>query len=1410
MRKAKSMSIALLSVVMASTAVTAVFALDPAQAQAEESSATVFSSVADFTLAEQGYRGWYYLHGAPDDIDSFSSCMRIRDNRYWQGRNDYTLADNVSEYVGETGDVPVRAWVASESGSISLTVSAYMAGGSDPFLARLYQNDTSLLAQDWILPNAAETKAMTLTVAEGDVIYYYVRAQEGRGVAGCESRSEITISYTSITETEKRTYDSSEDFRIGMQGYRGWYYMYGDKSDVSSFVNCTGWYDENGAHAWWQGSTTYTLQKQTRFIVDSWDIVPVRAWRAPVDCTVSVSVDTWLINNVPVAAEIWHNDTRLIDRWDLEQEGGSNCNKTLTVSMQEGDFLYYVAYAGGNRETDSFASNESYVRIALSYDVGTKAKLETAIDSLPATVTMENRAEVAAVASLADSMTDTALAFVDAEKLARLQTADTQRRALDVDALIGALPETVTLESRTAIEAARAAYDALSEEAKALVKSLAALEAAEEDLAALLVINELKPLIDAIPDVVTAADRKTVLAAKEKFDSYTPQQQASIAEADLNKLNNAIDTLLELEKKADVVFRSQTGHSSVQGANGWYYEYNIGGGFVQMDYFDTVNEDWSTSSAAYAIIRDNSIHPSSSGSVAKTFRAPYGGVIDLSGYAYKKESVGCSLTLSVTLNDADLFADAPIAQITPSTSSWDTRVTFGKTAVEVKAGDVIRFVYSAVGGNNANGSTLTAVEIAYTAIYDAGFSYLHGASLPEGLASEIKIGEALALGTQFSAYPADVSETVNILVTKDADSVRGEEIVHYYALKDYVIDKDGRFRAFVPGTYCIQLVGSVSGAVFDSATVNVVSDEKVFNSYEDFDSNLQVNPQAGIGGWYYMYSVSGGAPQLSVKTYPSDGHFGGEGTYVRMGRQDNVFDMTDDIPVRAWKAPATGTVNLGFLARGAQGSEAGYTYSVDVRKNDALIAEDWTINSAQAQLFELSEISVTAGDYIYFYLSATGNISGSNLYTTINFTYTSVVSDNLTAVNQAAEQLPADLADLTEANGTAVDTAVAALEKLTDLERSFLAEGAEKKIADAAARMPAVYLQGDIAALPALDDLTLAHKDAVDQALLAYNALSAEGKAWVTNAAALMAASDKIAGLEVAALIDALPENVTLGDALQVTQAADAYQALTEAQKAYVTNVADLTAAQQAIESAQADAEAAAEVEALIEAIPAEVTSSDKIAIELARKEYDALTDARKAMVSESAVQKLTAAEAALAEIEATERAAEEVSAMIDALPATITYAAVEAVDAAKAAYDALSEDAKAMVGNVAVLNAAVATAQMLKLAKTQAEQVDALIAALPAEITLENRAAVEAAREAYNALSADAKALVGSLGTLELAEAAIERLENEQAQTPSDPSVSDGEQFPGWAIAVIVVAGVVIVAGIVVGTVIILKKRKK
>ena len=128
-----------------------------------------------------------------------------------------------------------------------------------------------------------------------------------------------------------------------------------------------------------------------------------------------------------------------------------------------------------------------------------------------------------------------------------------------------------------------------------------------------------------------------------------------------------------------------------------------------------------------------------------------------------------------------------------------------------------------------------------------------------------------------------------------------------------------------------------------------------------------------------------------------------------------------------------------------------------------------------------------------------------------------------------------------------------------------------------------------------------------------------------------------------------------------------------------VTGNVTYTATFEATPNTNPDQAAADAVSATINALPTEVTVNDKATIEAARVAYEALTDDQKALVDADTLAKLTAAEEAFAAA-ADQAAADGVAQMINALPTEVTVNDKDAIEAARAAYEALSDAQKALV----------------------------------------------------------------------------------------------------------------------------------
>ena len=194
------------------------------------------------------------------------------------------------------------------------------------------------------------------------------------------------------------------------------------------------------------------------------------------------------------------------------------------------------------------------------------------------------------------------------------------------------------------------------------------------------------------------------------------------------------------------------------------------------------------------------------------------------------------------------------------------------------------------------------------------------------------------------------------------------------------------------------------------------------------------------------------------------------------------------------------------------------------------------------------------------------------------------------------------------------------------------------------------------------------------------------------------------------------------------------------------------------------------------------VTLDSKDAIDAARANYDKLTEAQKAEVTN--YETLTAAETeyarlvaeAEAEAAANKAAADAVTAKIDAI-GTVTLDSKDAIDAAREAYNALTDVQKELVTNYETLVAAEVEYAALK-AEAEANQAaaDAVIAKIDAigTVTLESKAQIDIARDAYDALTDAQKELVTNYETLKAAEAEYAALKAAADKAAADQAAAD------------------------------------
>ena len=212
-------------------------------------------------------------------------------------------------------------------------------------------------------------------------------------------------------------------------------------------------------------------------------------------------------------------------------------------------------------------------------------------------------------------------------------------------------------------------------------------------------------------------------------------------------------------------------------------------------------------------------------------------------------------------------------------------------------------------------------------------------------------------------------------------------------------------------------------------------------------------------------------------------------------------------------------------------------------------------------------------------------------------------------------------------------------------------------------------------------------KAKIEAARNAYDNLATEDKEAVSNRSTLfddetLYESLMIQGVDkVKDLIDDIGTVVYPDSKDDIDAARNGYDALTEEQKALVTNYNTLTEAEKTYKDLEDQAQANATIDLINEIGTVEYKETCKAKIDAARTAYDALSTEGKALVTN--YQKLTDAEAQykyLADIE-------EVKALINNIgKVELTEACKAKIEAANNAYKALTEEQKELITNKKVL----------------------------------------------------------------------------------------------------------------------------
>ena len=303
----------------------------------------------------------------------------------------------------------------------------------------------------------------------------------------------------------------------------------------------------------------------------------------------------------------------------------------------------------------------------------------------------------------------------------------------------------------------------------------------------------------------------------------------------------------------------------------------------------------------------------------------------------------------------------------------------------------------------------------------------------------------------------------------------------------------------------------------------------------------------------------------------------------------------------------------------------------------------------------------------------------------------------------------------------------------------------------------------DINELPSADEITLDNKKQLDAVKEKYESLTEQQKEKISKETKekLEAASAEIEVLEsVYTKLDNLKTNISLEDEEAILQARASYNSLTPAQQQKIP--ADVVDKLESAEKKITNIKAINPVIDSIENLGVIIYNSEiKAKLDRTLALYDSLTDEQKALIANE-YKELQEAIKEYEELKADHDAVADATAKINAI-GTVAYTADSKakIDAARKAYDTLTNDQKALVKDVNTLTGAEAAYKKLEADNKAAANAQAKIDAIgKVAYNQQTKARIDAARTAYNALTADQKALVKDTNTLTNAEKTYSNVE--------------------------------------------------
>ena len=954
--------------------------------------------------------------------------------------------------------------------------------------------------------------------------------------------------------------------------------------------------------------------------------------------------------------------------------------------------------------------------------------------------------------------------YTDDYTLESRNTAEDQEKADAVEALISAIGE-VTLDSEEKITAAREAYDALTDSQKKLVENLETLEAAEKALADLkateadkAAVANVENLINAIGDNITLDSENAIVAARTAYDALT---------ADLKLLVTNYNKLVTAEKQLEILkmpaaekvyqetgdYLAALGTPGVGSQNGEWRVIGLerSGRDVSTAYYDNV--------VKYVTEKINSDERLDQYSATENARV----ILALTAMGYDVTSVA-GHNLLAGLDEMSFVEsqgiNGPIwTLIALDSHKYDpvgdvTRVKLYKAILEAQLSD---------GGWALSGTTsdpdMTAMAIQALAPYyntnsdiktavDNALAYLSkvqnadGGYSTEGTATGESAAQVIvaltALGIDPDTDSRFVKNGISVLDALCAYAVDGGGFAHvagsqrntmateqgYYALAAYFRMKAGQKSLYdmtdvtISATRYTITEGADSTWNTDAADVTIKTNG-VFAEFLSVKVDGKEIDQSN-------YTAAGEPASVTLKkSYLSTLALGKHTvTLVFTGCEATTGLTITESDAKVVKAVedlinAIGTVTKDSKEK-IEAARNAYDALTDAQKKlvsnyDKLVAAE----KAYAELADKITVYFSLlgdsahGDNGSVHTLAGGGLSTwieSKAYTvkapaTVFDVFKAAVSGKYSYTNEGNYISSINgLSEFTNGRYSGWMYTLNGSYPILGIEEQYVSDGDvivfhytdDYTVERHGFSSDKVSVQEVIKLIKEIGTVTLDREDAIKAAREAYDKLSDAEKAQVHNYDTLTAAEEKLSQLQIQNTINLINQigTVTLNSGDKIDAAWNAYNALTTEQKLKVTNRGKLDDAQKKYNTLRAE-----EVEKLIDDIDEEITLESEEAIVAARKAYDKLTKTQQGLVDDEHLDKLKAAELALAELKATEedkKKAQEVIDLIDKL-GDISLDSEEDIEAARKAYEKLTDIQKALVTNYDDLVAAEETLEDLK-----------------------------------------------------------------------------------------------------------------